>query len=58
MKEKLVGDLKESPLSIILDASNDTELYKMFPVTACVFDINYRRVMPKFLDMNMNVGRT
>ena len=58
MKEKLVGNMKESPFSIILDASNDTGLYKIFPVTVCVFDINHRRVMPKLLDMNMLVGRT
>ena len=58
MKEELVGDLKESPFSMMLDASNDTGLYKMFPVTVRVFDINYSRVMTKFLDMNMLVGRT
>ena len=57
MKEELITDMRKSPFSIMLDASNDTGLYKMFPITVRIFDANYDRIMTKFLDMNMLVGR-
>ena len=57
MKEELVESMRAEPFSIMLDASNDTGLYKMFPVTVRIFDINFGRIMTKFLDMNMLVGR-
>ena len=31
-------------------------LYKMFPVTVRIFDINFGRIMTKFLKMNMLLG--
>ena len=40
----------------MLDGSNDSRLYKMFPVTVRIFDINFGRTMIKFLDMNMLLG--
>ena len=40
----------------MLDGSNDSGLYKMFPVTVRIFDNNFGRIMTKFLDMNMLLG--
>ena len=57
MKHDLVNTLQEEPFSIMLDASNDSGLYKMFPVTVRLFDVNFDLEMTKFLDMNMLVGR-
>ena len=37
LKDKLVGEMRAGPFSIMLDASNDTGLYKMFPVTVRIF---------------------
>ena len=45
------------PFSIMLDASNDTGLYKMFPITVHIFDMNFGRVMTKFYDINYMKGR-
>ena len=41
----------------MLDGSNDPGLAKMFPVTVRVFDVNFNRVMTKFLNMNVR-GKT
>ena len=41
----------------MLDGSNDTGLAKMLPVTVRVFNINFNRVMTKFLDMNELEGK-
>ena len=57
MKEKFVSAMGTEPFSIMLDASNDTGLHKMFPVTIRIFDTNFDRIMTKFLDMNMLDGR-
>ena len=56
MKNALVEDMKNNPFSIMLDGSNDSGLYKMFPVTVRIFDTNFGRIMIKFLDMNMLLG--
>ena len=45
------------PFSMVLDASNDTGLYKMFPITVHIFDMNFGRVMTKFYDINYMKGR-
>lgn len=37
----------------MLDGSNNTGIEKMFTVTVRVFDINYNRIMTKFLDTNV-----
>ena len=57
MKEELVLAMTTEPFSIMLNASNDTGLYKMFPVTVRIFDTNFDHIMTRFLDMNMLVGR-
>ena len=41
----------------MLDCGNDTGLAKRFPVTVRAFDINFNRVMTKFLDMNVMEGK-
>ena len=55
-QKELISDLRSTPFSIMLDGSNDTGLAKMFPVTVRVFDINFKRVMTKFPDMNVMEG--
>ena len=55
--DKLVTDMKNMPFSIMLDASNDQGLEKMFPITVKIFDVNYSRIMTKFFDMNMLKGQ-
>ena len=54
---ELIGDLKSSPFSIILNGSNDTGIEKIFSVTVRVSDVNFNRVMSKFLDMNIKEGK-
>ena len=56
MKEELVSAMRTEAFSIMLDASDDTGLHKMFPVMVCIFDANFDRIMMKFLNMNMLVG--
>lgn len=51
------GSDHHQPNSLMLDASNDTGLQKMFPVTVRIYDINFRRIMTKFLDINLLEGR-
>ena len=57
MKEELVSAMRTESFSTMLDASNDTGLCKMFPVTVRIFDTNFDHIIAKFLDMNMLVGR-
>ena len=49
--------MRTEPFSIMRDANYDTELYKIFPVTVRIFDTSSDRIMTKFLDTNMLVGR-
>jgi hypothetical protein len=55
--EDLVTDMQNLPYSLMLDASNDNGLEKMFPVTVHIYDVNFGRVLTKFLDMNLLEGR-
>ena len=55
--QQLNTDMQKLPFSMMLDASNDTGLYKMFPITARIFDVNFGRVMTKFYDINYMKGR-
>ena len=54
---ELIGDLKSSPFSIILNGSNDTGIEKIFSVTVRVSDVNFNRVMSKFPDINIKEGK-
>ena len=55
--EDLVTEMQNLPYSLMLDASNDNGLEKMFPVTVHIYDVNFGRVLTKFLDMNLLEGR-
>ena len=48
--------MQELPFSIMLDASNNNGLAKMYPITVKIFNISYSRVMTKFFDMNLIEG--
>ena len=54
--DSLVKEMQELPFSIMLDASNDNGLAKMYPITVRIFDINDSRVMTKLIDMNLIEG--
>jgi hypothetical protein len=55
--EELKSDMQEMPYSLMLDGSNDNGIQKMFPITVRIFDVNFSRIMTKFLDMNLLEGR-
>lgn len=57
-KAELVDDMKKFPFSFMIDGSNDTGIAKMHPVTVRLYDVNFNRVMTKFLDMNLIEGST
>ena len=57
-KAELVDDMKKFPFSFMIDGSNDTGIAKMHPVTVRIYDVNFNRVMTKFLDMNLVEGST
>ena len=48
--------MQELPLSIMFNASTDSGLTKMYPITVRIFDINYSHGMTKFFDMNLIEG--
>ena len=54
---QLILQLYLSPFSIMLDGSNDTGIDKIFPLTVKLFDVNFSRVMTKFLDLNIMEGK-
>ena len=56
-KAELVEDMK-FPFSFMIDGSNDTGIAKMYPITVCIYDVNFNRVMTKFFDMNLIEGST
>ena len=43
--------------SIMVDASNDTGIEKMYPITVRIYDVNFNRIMTNFFDINMLQGR-
>ncbi len=55
--KELVTDMQNLPYCLMLDSSNDNGLEKMFPVTVRIYDVNFGRVLTKFLDMNLLEGR-
>ena len=54
--DKIKEDMKQWPYSLMLDGSNDNGIKKMFPVTVRIFDLNFNRIMTKFVDMNLIEG--
>lgn len=55
--EDLKSDIQEDALRIMVPASNDTGIQKIFPVTVQIYDTRFDRMMPKFFDMNLLKGR-
>ncbi|CAB4009886.1 ATP-dependent DNA helicase [Paramuricea clavata] len=55
--EELKSNMQEMPYSLMLDGSNANGIQKMFPITVRIFDVNFSRIMTKFLDMNLLEGR-
>ena len=49
--------MQKQPYSLLLDASNDKGIEKMFPITVRIYDINFNRIMTKFFDINPLTGR-
>ena len=56
LKQELVTIMKTEPHSLSTDASNDTGLSKMNPLTVRIFDINKKIVSQKFLDPCLTTG--
>uniref|UniRef100_H2ZY73 DUF4371 domain-containing protein n=1 Tax=Latimeria chalumnae TaxID=7897 RepID=H2ZY73_LATCH len=56
-REKLVEIMKNSPYSLLIDDSNDTDLEKMNPLTVRMFDIDTQRVESRLLDMCATTGK-
>ena len=54
--DELVIAMKQKPYSLSVDASNDTGLIKMNPVTVRIFDISPKTVSQKFLDICLTKG--
>ena len=55
--EELKSNMQEMPYSLMLDCSNDNGIQKMFPIMVRIFDVNFSRIMTKFLDTNLLEGR-
>ena len=55
--ENLKTDMQNLPYSLMLDSSNDNGVEKMFSVMVRIYDVNFGRIMTKFLDMNLLEGR-
>ena len=55
--QQLNTDMQKLSFSMMLDASNDTGLHNMFPITVHIFEANFGRVMAKFYDINYMKGR-
>ena len=54
--DELVIAMKQQPYSLSVDASNDTGLSKMNPVTVRIFDVSRKTVSQKFLDLCLTRG--
>ena len=54
--DELVTAMKQQPYSLSVDASNDTGLSKMNPVTVRIFDVSRKAVSQKFLDLCLTKG--
>ena len=56
MFKKLKGCMQKQPYSLLLDASNDKGIEKMFPITVRIYGINFNRIMTIFFDINTLMG--
>ena len=56
LKRQLVAAMQEQPYSLSTDASSDTGLSKMNPLTVRIFDVNRNVVTQQFLDLCLTSG--
>ena len=49
LKNELVAAMTQEPYSLSVDASNDSGLFKMNPLTVRIYDVNRSVVAQKFL---------
>ena len=56
LKNELVAAIKTEPYSLSVDASNDTGICKMNPLTVRIFSISQQFVSQKFLDLCLTTG--
>ena len=56
--ENLNDNMQNLPFSLMIDGSNDTGIQKEFPVTICIYDTQFSRIMTKFFEMSLLEGVT
>lgn len=56
LRDELVAAMKQEPYSLSVDASSDTGLSKMNPLTVRIYDVNRQVVSQKFLDLCLTTG--
>ena len=55
--DKLKLEMQNMPYNLMLDASNDKGIQKMFPIMVRIFDETFSRIMTKFFEINLLEGR-
>ena len=55
--ENVKSSMQQGPFSLLLDASNDTGIQKMYPITVRLYNVQFNRIMTHFFDMNLLEGR-
>lgn len=51
IKKDIIKDMSSSLYSLMVDASNDAGLEKMFPISIHIFDVTFNWIMTKLFDM-------
>ena len=51
LKNELIDAMRKEPYSLYVDASNNSRLSKMNPLTVIIFNVNKSIVSPKFLEI-------
>lgn len=54
--KELKSAIQTQPFSVSLDASSDVGIEKMFPITVCIRNEKFGRIMTQFFDMNLLPG--
>ena len=58
LRDELVAQMKVEPFSLSVDASSDTGLSKMNPLTVRIHDVTSKVVLQKFFDLCLTTGVT
>jgi len=56
LKNELISIMQNSPFSLCIDGSSDTDLQKINPITVRIFDLKISKVGMRFLDMCATSG--